>query len=339
MIDLIPSADQQSVADSVAQFLGDQLPVSRLDRERHPDAPRDHALWPALAEIGCFSLTRPEVQGGIGLTLAEETLAFREYGRYLLTPSLLASVLARALADRCGDHALADRLAAGEQRAALALPVAGARSGAQVTGEWQLFDAQAGDLALAWSDDGFALLQPQALGDPRPVPCIDESLALAIVQAEGLPLLHAQAADLQLQALVLVAAQLVGLSEAVRDMAVLHAGTRVQFGQPIGTFQAIKHRCADMALRSEGAWSQCVYAALSVRDDHADAKFQAVSAKVFATRAALEGAADNIQVHGGMGFTAEIAAHFFLKRTHLWTQAGGNQRALHALLSRLAPPP
>lgn len=377
MIDLIPDGDQQAVADSVAAFLAEKLPVERLDAERRPGAVREHALWSELAAIGCFALGRPEALGGVGLSLAEEALAFREYGRHLVTPSVLASVLARELADRSGDHALAGRIAAGEQRAALALPVGdasvgaraapvrdagvGARAapvgdasvgapaapvgdasvGARVRGEWQLFDLQPGDLVLAWAGSGLALLPAAARGDSQEVPCTDESLSLVIAKLDAAPPLHwlpAADGDLALHALVLVAAQLVGMSEAVRDMAVAHAGTRMQFGQPIGTFQAIKHRCADMALRSEGAWSQTVYAALGVRERHGDAEFQAVTAKAVSTRAALDGAADNIQVHGGMGFTAEIPAHLFLKRAHLWNQAGGNLRAQHARLAALPPP-
>ena len=124
---------------------------------------------------------------------------------------------------------------------------------------------------------------------------------------------------------------------SARDMAVTYAKDRKQFGQPIGSFQAIKHICADMAVRCEESASQLFYAALSLRDGTADAAVEIPAAAFIAARAALENAAAGIQVHGGIGMTAELDAHWFLKRAHVLDQAMGNsRRQLDRLLREIA---
>ena len=129
------------------------------------------------------------------------------------------------------------------------------------------------------------------------------------------------------RATVLSAALLVGLAEAVRDDAVAYASERVQFGKPIGVFQAIKHPCADMAVRCEVALSQTLMAALHTRDGLADADFQAASAKAVASAAATRGAAANVQIHGGYGYTTEYDAQRFVKRAHVIDVFAGSGRS------------
>jgi alkylation response protein AidB-like acyl-CoA dehydrogenase len=116
-------------------------------------------------------------------------------------------------------------------------------------------------------------------------------------------------------------------------MGVAYAKIREQFGQPIGGFQAIKHHCADMAARAEAAYSASVFAALSVVAGRSDATFQAASARIVAADAAIRNAATNIQVHGGIGFTAECDANLFLKRAHLLEKIGGATRGQQRLLA------
>jgi len=135
----------------------------------------------------------------------------------------------------------------------------------------------------------------------------------------------------------MVAAMLVGIAEATRDLSAEHAKTRVQFGRPIGVHQAIKHRCADMAVRAEAAGSQMLLAALCVESGRADATFQAAAAKVVATDAAVANAASTIQVHGGMGFTSEHDAHLFLERAHVLDHLLGDRRQHLARLVELPP--
>jgi alkylation response protein AidB-like acyl-CoA dehydrogenase len=131
---------------------------------------------------------------------------------------------------------------------------------------------------------------------------------------------------------------LCGVGEEARDQAARYAKERFQFGRAIGVFQAVKHRCADMAVRSEAAWSQTVYAALALRDGHADAGLHVSSAKVLATDAAIENASSNVQVHGGYGFTTEFDAHLLVKRAHVLDRMAGLAR-IHVATVLAAPAP
>ena len=342
MIDLRPDTEQQAMADSIAAFLKDKLPLERHGPQDRIAHRHEFEIWRELADLGCFALCMPEAHDGLGLGLAEDALVFREYGRHLLSPSMLATTVAVQLAQAAGLDSQAGQLMQGSLRAALAIRVPAEGDGAaDAQAQYQLFAARPGDLVLAWSEEGLALHAHAAFSGMQEVRCTDESVTLhTATLAGGAARLgwEATGSPLALAALVRVSAMLVGISEAARDMAVGYAQTRMQFGQLIGGFQAIKHRCADMALRSEAAWSQTVYAALSVNKGAADSAFQAATAKLVATRAALEGAADNIQTHGGMGFTAEIPAHLLLKRSHLLNQVGGNVRFQQGLLLTLPAP-
>ncbi len=122
---------------------------------------------------------------------------------------------------------------------------------------------------------------------------------------------------------LLVSAQLLGMAEAARDLSVDHAQTRHQFGKPIGAFQAIKHHCADMAVDAEMLSAQLDMAAIAVRDGRDDAAFQAAALRRLAPRVALFNTRTAIQVHGGIGFSAEADIHHYLKQAHVLSRLGG----------------
>jgi len=339
MIDLIPSSEEQEVADSIAAFLSDNLPVERLRSDRGRRGKYEPEVWAQLAELGCFGLSLPEAQGGVGLTLAEETLAFREYGRYLVSPAMLGSVLAVRIAARAGRAELVTEILEGRLRAGIANALHGATLGMRgASGEFHLIDVRPGDLVVGWNDSGAALFGAGAFAGAETKASLDHSVSLARVNAtnvEPLAWVSAQDEPLALVAAVLQAALLVGMQEAVRDMAVSQAQTRVQFGVPIGTFQGVKHKVADLGLWAEASWSQTIYAALALRAGAVDAAFQAHNAKLIASQSALEGSRVNIQLHGGMGFTAELNAHLFLKRSHLLINLGESTRELQKKLLTL----
>jgi alkylation response protein AidB-like acyl-CoA dehydrogenase len=136
-------------------------------------------------------------------------------------------------------------------------------------------------------------------------------------------------------ATVLVAAELAGIAERSTELSVDFAKVREQFGRPIGTFQAIKHRCADMAVRAEVARSVVTYAAVALHEAAADAPLFVHAAKTLATDAAIANATDNVQNHGGMGYTWESDAHLYLKRARLMEHVLGT-RAAH--LDAIASP-
>ena len=136
------------------------------------------------------------------------------------------------------------------------------------------------------------------------------------------------------QGSAMVAAPAVGGAEATLDKAVAYAKVRQQFGKPIGSFQAIKHLCADMLVRVESARSATWYAAWALASNADDQPLATRTAKAYATDAFFACAADNIQVHGGIGFTWEHDAHLYFKRAHALRALLGHPREHRAVIAR-----
>ena len=311
IVDLTPTEDQAMIAESLGSLLADNLPVERLrERERQKGA-AERAAWPQLVEMGLFGLGLPEEKGGIGYGLPEEVLAARALGRHLASPSLLAQMVAPHLA---ADEPTRSALGSGEAHAAFALDLG--------DGSAQLFDAN--DAAhIVFVSDGVQLLPRSAFGPPEALDGLDETVSLAHATAPKVSPARGEVAD---RLSLLLGAYLVGVAQGATEMAVEYAKTREQFGQPIGGFQAIKHMCADMAVRTAAAEAQTFHAAATWGlglDDRAEA----ACARLLAGDAALANAKANIQIHGGMGFTAECDAHLFLKRAHLMSMLGSRRRS------------
>jgi alkylation response protein AidB-like acyl-CoA dehydrogenase len=146
------------------------------------------------------------------------------------------------------------------------------------------------------------------------------------------------ARDLHERALLLLSAFAVGIAEATRDMAVEYAKIREQFGRPIGSFQAIKHICADMAIRCEAAVCQTAFASLVLAEGRDGLAFHTTSSKLVAAASAVKNASQNIQVHGAIGFTAEADPHLFLKRAHVIEQLWSDSRRCRERLLSLDLP-
>jgi len=175
----------------------------------------------------------------------------------------------------------------------------------------------------------------ESFPDVRDVSSLDDSIWLERSRApEQPPLAFSSAADTTLhrRANLLICSQLGGIAEAARDGAVAYAKTRQQFGQPIGAFQAVKHECADMAVRCEIVYAQTFFAGLIEGGGLIESEFQSAVAGRLAYDAAMKNARANIQIHGGVGFTAECDAHHYLKRVHLLGQLGGGFRGLRRRL-------
>jgi alkylation response protein AidB-like acyl-CoA dehydrogenase len=321
MWELQLSEEQAMIAEAVRDYLASELPLERL---RPKAAPRDLAeVHRGMAELGWFGLGLAEAAGGSGLGLVEEMLIQRECGRYLVSPSVLATVLGAHVALLAGDAALATELAAGEASAALAVP---ATEPSLDRAKAYAFDWRPGELLLAWTEAGMGLFPAESFGEVLLHDSLDESVTahaglLAFDQTRCW--VSATEAPLALRAKVLLAARLVGLAEQACELTVDYAKVRQQFGQPIGAFQAVKHRCADMALRARLSWDLTSLAALKVQAEDDDAPLQAAAAKLSAAHAAHENARAAIQLHGGIGYHAECDVHWFMKRAHLYDQAGG----------------
>jgi alkylation response protein AidB-like acyl-CoA dehydrogenase len=322
MWDLLMNEDETMIADSVRDYLARELPIERL---RPKAASVDlGAVRAGMAELGWIGVGLPEQVGGAGLGLVEEMLVQRECGRYLVSPSAFATVLGAHVAFQAGDTGLAGDLVAGKISAALAIVAAPKATDPSAA---FAFDWNGADPLLVWNDDGMGLFDAAAFTEYRHDRCLDESVAMhagRLAMRRPKHWIGAEQAPLALRAQVLLAAALTGLAEHACDLTVEYAKVREQFGKPIGVFQAVKHRCADMGVRARLSWYQTNLASLKIQAGAGDAVLQAAAAKLIAAQAAHENGRAAIQLHGGIGFQAECDAHWFMKRAHIYDRAGGS---------------
>ncbi len=338
MVDLLVSAEQQQIIDSVVDFLSAELPLARLrpDGKSRPDA----ALWPAMGELGWFMTSLTEAQGGLGLSAVEEALLFRQLGRHLLSPNVLASAIGARVAAAAGDGDLAAAIAGGHRAVALGNAVGPVTIGARISGRFHLFDAGQVPLLLLTDGAGNAALVEAATLSLLPRPSAVDAMSLHEARLDGVAPLALVGPEMgaHVTLRLLAASMLAGVCEATRDLATDYAKLRVQFGQPIGAFQAIKHKCADLALRAEAVGHLVNFASIRVAAAADDAVFQATAAKLLGAQYALINAKETIQIHGGIGFTTECDAHHFLKRAHVYDLIGGGYRQQQRfLLDETAP--
>ncbi|WP_406330893.1 acyl-CoA dehydrogenase family protein [Streptomyces sp. NBC_00203] len=294
-MDLQLTDDQRALKRGVRELLTARFGPDELRAAAGAGSPDlDRALWRELGEAGFFALRLPESDGGVGLGLPEAVLAFEEAGRVLLPGPLIATHLAAGAVDGA---------ATGE---AVVTAVDG------VLVEWlDQADAVRGDATGA---------EPLRSVDPlTPVHRVPAAVPPGAGSAGSDPVAVSPGADPEAVLLtsLLTAAEQLGTAARTCELAVQHARTREQFGQPIGAFQAVKHLCAQLLVRVEVARA-AVYAA-AVTADPVDV----AAARLLADEAAVRGARDCLQVHGGMGFTWESGVHLFLKRAWLRTQRAG----------------
>lgn len=334
------SEEQTQIVDSLRELLVDQMPVARF----RPPAPQlgnsDRLFWPRMAEMGFLGISLSEADGGIGLSAAEEMLAYREFGRHLLSPAILAVTLAIQLKSSLPAH-MQDPVLKGHLPIALANPRDAVQLGPVCNGKFHLIEAKHTDWVLICAPEGAALLRLTDFTELTDVASTDHVLSLQRGNLEGVRPVCWQPAtteNLYPRAQLLISAYAVGVAEATRDMAVEYAKVREQFGKPIGSFQAIKHLCADMAIRADAAGCQLIMAALIDAEGRSGREFHCTAAKLVAVEAALQNAAQNIQIHGAIGFTAEAEAHLFIKRAHLLEQLWGDSRQQRRLMLSAAFP-
>jgi alkylation response protein AidB-like acyl-CoA dehydrogenase len=324
LLDLLPSAEQQQIIDAAHALLADRMPVDRLRSRHEGDTAKDS--WHELVEFGWFLIGAPEEGGGVEGGLVEEVLLAREAGRFLLPPSVLATTLAAKIAASRGNGALVGAIGNGTVRAGFVI------AASESENRCLLIDAIDATQIVRVAADGISLFPIDAFEARQTIRAVDETVSLERArqraQVAGVPA-HS---TITRAALVLLASVLVGLAEATLEMAVAYAKVREQFGRPIGVFQAVKHRCADMAVRAETAAAQVAMAALAEAESLDGAGVQIWSAVLVAIVAARENSASCIQIHGGMGFTWECHAHRYLKRAQLITQLLGGPRTIETRL-------
>jgi alkylation response protein AidB-like acyl-CoA dehydrogenase len=355
------SAEQQDLRGAVRQFCADRFDEATVRRLMETDTGYDAGLWARLGnELGVLGLAVPDERGGAGGGIVDQAVVAEEFGAALVPGPVLGTVgLAIPALVAAGDDELLAALVAGERTAALAVPADAlapvepgvAADGDRLTGELaQVVDGAADVLLVpARTADGIALYATEG-GERIPLSTLDRTRRQARVRFDATPARPlATGADAE-RAIVaalrvggaLLAAEQVGGAQRLLDLTVAYAGTRMQFGRPIGSFQAVKHRCADMLVLVEHARSTAQHAAWALQDGTDDADLAVSIAQATCSEAYQRIAADAVQLHGGIGFTWEHPAHLYLKRAVsaaalLGSAAAHRERIAARVLDAAAP--
>ncbi len=345
------SEEQEELRQAVRRFLADKSPESEVRRLMATKHGYDPVVWRQMGEqLGLQSLVIPEQYGGTGFSFVEMAIVMEEMGAALLcAPFFSSTVLAASALLTSDDEEAKARwlpgIASGETIATLAL--------AEDSGRWdldavELAAAPAGDGEGRWTLDGHKsfVLDGHSATLLLVVARAGEGLGLFVVEGDaeglvrtplwtmdqtrkqarlefsatparivGVPGTAAPGITKTLQlAVVALAAEQVGGAQHCLDSSVEYAKTRIQFGRPIGSFQAIKHKCADLLLEVESARSAAYYAGWAASEDSDELPLMASLAKSYCSETYFHAAAENIQIHGGIGFTWEHDAHLYFKR-------------------------
>jgi alkylation response protein AidB-like acyl-CoA dehydrogenase len=348
VVSTLLSDEHEDLRRTVHRFLDDKSPEPEVRRLMATESGYDPVVWEQMAaQLGLQALIIPESYGGAGFGYFELTLVLEEMGRVLLCAPYFSTValavnMLLAIGDEEANARYLPGIATGATIATVAL--------VERSGGWAVDDValQASKDGSTWKLTGEKLyVLDGALADvvlvvaraPRGVSVFavergadgftSESLSTMdltrkqarmvfsgtparLVGAEGE---GAAAVTTMLDlAAVALAAEQVGGAQRVLDMAVQYAKNRVQFGRPIGSFQAIKHKCADMLVEVESARSAAYSAAQAAATQDDELPVLASLAKAYCSDAYFHGAAENIQIHGGIGFTWEHPAHLYFKR-------------------------
>ncbi len=344
-MDLLPTPEQEEIVTTVRSQLDQRFAPAALAEHDGADSIVDRDLWRRCAELGWFGLGLEEDLGGVGYTLVEEALLFAELGSHATPGPFLATVIGARVAALGGAPDLAATILSGEKVVALAEAETGTDGTAGtvtavVSGRFRATDHGDADLLLAVGTDPAAGMAIVEATEVEREPSLDVLVPLGVIDMTGVEPLASvtDSSDLAVRATVLVASQLAGNAAATAAQSVEYAKDREQFGRPIGSFQAVKHRCADMAVRAEAATSMARYASLAVTDGRPDGAFHAHAAWTVASAAAITNAQTNVQNHGGIGFTWEHTAHRYVTRAQFLVRTlGGRPEHLAALLAEPAP--
>jgi alkylation response protein AidB-like acyl-CoA dehydrogenase len=335
--------EQQAIKATAHDFLAARFKSERIREIAASEDGFDAAAWQEMAELGWAGLAFPEQWGGQGLGIVDLAVLFEEMG-YALAPSpLLSNTVVGLALTMCGSDDQRERylrpLASGERRGVPALWDAGAPvelgnftmaaeaegDGIVLNGEKVLvMDAASADFFLVATSDGRRhLVEADAEGVAiSPEESIDLTRRLSSVRFEGvrvaaedsLPGTGPEYFDVLHRVCVAVAAESTGVAQRALEMAVEYAKDRQQFGRPIGAYQAVSHRCAQMLLETENSRSAVYGAAWAADAEPESLPLAASMAKAYASDAGWRVPDASIQVHGGIGFTWEHDLHFFLKR-------------------------
>jgi alkylation response protein AidB-like acyl-CoA dehydrogenase len=310
-VDFDLSDDQVALRDAARDLL-DKL--ASPERVRQATTGFDGELWRAMIDQGWLDLE------SLGLGEVEHAVLLEQTGRHLAPVPFLQTTLAIAALRRAGEDDLVAELAAGERIGTVG---------------WQdapVVYADLADVVVRATPDGVSVLEGRRTAEPA----MDLTRSVGWVAGDGRRVGGPGDADALLdRAAIGHAAEMLGAAERVLEMTTQYAKDRVQFGKPIGSFQAVKHRCADMLVDVEGMRSAVYWAAWCLGAGHADTSIASSTAKVWCADAAKRVMASGLQVHGGIGFTWEHDLHLFLKRSQLDQVSFGDATAHRDRLGRL----
>jgi alkylation response protein AidB-like acyl-CoA dehydrogenase len=328
--------DQRAIKSTAHDFLAARLKPEKL-RQLAEAGEYDDSLWKEMSELGWPGIFIGEEHGGQGLGVVELVILMEELG-YALAPSpFLSNAAAGLMIQHAGSDEQRERwlpgIASGERRGTVAYVVNGVAS--------LVPDADTADVIVVFDEaSGTASIAPAAEVQAEKVDTIDSTRRFSRVQGNGageeLTGGRGPAADAIAPIAVAISGELVGVSQRAMEMAVEYAKDRQQFGRPIGAYQAVSHRCAQMLLETEGARSATLYAAWAADHEPDSLQLAASMAKAYASDCGWRVTAASLQVHGGIGFTWEHDLHFFLKRAKADAHLFGTAREHRERVAELA---
>lgn len=323
-MNLLPSDDQLDLVAAAGDFIGSRPPIDEIRKHRDDEILVAPDVWREGAELGLLTLGLNEEFGGSGQCIDDEVMLFMELAKHLAVGPFLASTLGARIAAATGHDELVSRIGTGTAMIGLAELRGDGEVGPDgFKGSFDLLDCTGASHALLVTRGGAALIELAEFGQISVAESVDPGTRLAgatVTSGQVTAWLPADAEWIWGRAQILASAYLAGLAEAITEICTEHAKTREQFGRPIGVHQAIKHAVVDMAVRSESASAQTLFAATAFKADRPDTEFQILAAKTVAAQAAISNGSGSIQVHGGMGYTYEHNAHLYLKRAIVYKQ-------------------
>jgi alkylation response protein AidB-like acyl-CoA dehydrogenase len=342
------SDDAKALRDQARRMLSEQAGPDAARKAMDGDSPYDAALWQQVAELGFTAARVPEAHGGVGLSPEESCVLAEEFGRSLAPVPFVSTLLATEAILAAGsseqqakylpqiaDGSVIACLAWGEGANSPAATPAATLSGGKLTGvKSPVADALAASLAVVSvaGVDGpqLALVDLKSAGA-----AVDKVNTLDLVRKHGRIRFDGAAAetmgssaDYQKfldRAAVILAFEAIGTTEAAMEMAVSYAKDRVAFGQRIGRYQGIKHKCADMYIKLELARAHALYGCWAFAADAEELRHAAAAARVSSLDAVKYTAEENVQLHGGIGFTWESNCQFYYRRARQLSAALGSR--------------
>lgn len=303
--------DQHEIKRTARELLAKRSGIEQI-REAAEGEAYDESLFTELRELGWTGIAIDEQYGGAGLGVVELMILSEELGYALAASPFLANALGGLMIAHAGSDDQRAKwlpgIASGEATATVAFASGG-------TAEVVPDADGAAVIVLIEGDEATLIARDDA--QVEPLATIDPTRRYARVSASGGEPLPGDVSGALARAEVALSAEMVGIAQRTQEMGIEYAKERKQFDTPIGAFQAISHRCAQMLFDTEGARSATYFGGWAADADESQLAFAAAIAKAAASEAALSVTASSIQVHGGIGFTWEADVHWFFKRAQL----------------------